>query len=169
MEDMMTTSTSANPSVQSGVESRVLQEGYGPGAWHGPDLKAALSDVTPELAYRRPAVGRHNIAEVALHHAYYVRSVRAQISGLPAEPFVMPGEDWFAVNDPNTIAWPRVLATVDEEQRRLADLVSDVEAGRTASAVSETDRFGLVLGITCHAVYHAGQVQLVKRLLDASR
>jgi hypothetical protein len=23
----------------------------------------------------------------------------------------------------------------------------------------------LVLGITCHAVYHAGQIQLVKRLL----
>jgi hypothetical protein len=25
-------------------------------------------------------------------------------------------------------------------------------------------RFTLVLGITCHAVYHAGQIQLIKRL-----
>jgi hypothetical protein len=26
------------------------------------------------------------------------------------------------------------------------------------------ERFALVLGITCHAVYHAGQIQLIKRL-----
>jgi hypothetical protein len=25
----------------------------------------------------------------------------------------------------------------------------------------------VVLGITCHAVYHAGQIQLIKRLLSA--
>jgi len=30
--------------------------------------------------------------------------------------------------------------------------------------MSETDRFDLVLGVTCHAVYHAGQVQLIKVL-----
>ena len=55
--------------VPAGLESRVLQEGYGPGAWHGADLRAALTDVTPALAFWRPAPGRHNIAEIALHHA----------------------------------------------------------------------------------------------------
>src|SRR5258707_6467298 len=49
------------------TDSRVVAEGYGPGAWHGPDLKAALTGVTPELAYWRPGAGRHNIAEIALH------------------------------------------------------------------------------------------------------
>jgi hypothetical protein len=42
-----------------GIESRVLNEGYGPGAWHGADLKAAIADVTPALAFWRPAEGRH--------------------------------------------------------------------------------------------------------------
>jgi hypothetical protein len=32
-------------STAVGIESRVLNEGYGPGAWHGADLKAALADV----------------------------------------------------------------------------------------------------------------------------
>ena len=63
-----------------GTESRVLKEGYGPGAWHGADLKAALADVTPALAFWRPGPGRHNIAEIALHHAYYARVVRERIS-----------------------------------------------------------------------------------------
>ena len=35
----------------TGYETRVLTEGYGPGAWHGADLKAALADVTPALAF----------------------------------------------------------------------------------------------------------------------
>jgi hypothetical protein len=75
----MSTST-ANPAVKTGLETRVLAEGYGPGAWHGADLKAALADMTPEVAFWRPATGRHNIAEIALHHAYCTRAVRSQIS-----------------------------------------------------------------------------------------
>ena len=82
-----------NTSAAIGIESRVLNEGYGASAWHGADLKAAIADVTPALAFWRPAEGRHNIAEVALHHAYCVRAVRAQISGRPAEPFILRGED----------------------------------------------------------------------------
>jgi hypothetical protein len=32
------------------------------------------------------------------------------------------------------------------------------------SALADAERFNLVLGITCHAIYHAGQIQLIKRL-----
>jgi hypothetical protein len=163
----MNTSTRDNLIVTRADESRVLKEGYGPGAWHGADLKAALADVTRPLAFWRPAAGRHNIAEIALHHAYFVRAVRAQVSGLAAEPFVMTGEDWFEVNDERRLSWPDVQAIVATEQQRLAELIGDVEAGRSTSAIPDDERFGLVLGITCHAVYHAGQVQLIKRLQGA--
>jgi hypothetical protein len=88
------------------LHRRVLAEGYGPGAWHGPDLKAAIADVTPALAYRRPAPGRHNIVEVVLHHAFFVRSVRAQITGSDPGKFVLDGEEWFVVDDASTLAWP---------------------------------------------------------------
>ena len=49
----------------------------------------------------------------------------------------------------------------------LAEALAEVGAGRAPSPLGETERFELVLGITCHAVYHAGQIQLVKRLLAA--
>lgn len=156
----MSTSSSA---VQ--IESRILNEGYGPGAWHGADLKAALADVAPSQAFARPTAGRHNIAEIALHHAYCARSVRAQLSGRAAEPFILDGEDWFQVADESTLSWPAILATVESEQQRLAAVVAAIEAGSAGSPLSETERLDLVLGITCHAVYHAGQVQLVKRLI----
>jgi hypothetical protein len=142
----------------------VLREGYGPGAWHGSDLKAALAEVTPLLAFWRPATGRHNIAEIALHHAYCTRAVRTQLSGRSAEPFVLPGEDWFAVDDEQGLSWAEIRATVDAEQQRLRELIGAIETGIAASPIADAERFGLVLGITCHAIYHAGQVQLIKRL-----
>ena len=151
-------------STTIGIDSRVMNEGYGPGAWHGGDLKAALADVAPARAFWRPAVERHNIAEIALHHAYCARAVRSQISGRPAEPFVLEGEDWFAAEDETTLAWRTILTTVDSEQQILGALVADMEAGKATSALSDDERFNLVLGITCHAIYHAGQIQLIKRL-----
>ena len=155
-----------NTSAAIGIESRVLNEGYGASAWHGADLKAAIADVTPALAFWRPAEGRHNIAEVALHHAYCARAVRVQISGRPAEPFILRGEDWFEVADETTITWEKIQATVNAEQERLGALVAEIEAGQTTSPLTDGGRFDLVLGITCHAIYHAGQMQLIKRLRE---
>jgi DinB superfamily len=158
-----------NTSAVIGIESRVLNEGYGPGAWHGADLKAAIADVTPPLAFWRPAEGRHNIAEIALHHAYCVRGVRAQISGRPAEPFILNGEDWFEAADATTIRWPKIQAAVNAEQERLATLVAEIEAGQVTSPLAAGGRLDLVLGITCHAIYHAGQIQLIKRLREGGK
>ena len=156
--------TTDRPAVSSDLESRIVKEGYGPGAWHGADLKAALAGVTPALAFRRPAPGRHNIAEIALHHAWCTRSVTAQISGLQGEPFPLEGEDWFDLPDEKTLSWSKVLARVELEQNRLGAAIADIEAGRTISLLTDVERFKMVLGITCHAVYHAGQVQLIKKL-----
>jgi DinB superfamily len=151
-------------STAVGIELRVLNEGYGSGAWHGADLKAALANVTPALAFWRPGAGRHNIAEIALHHAYSARAVWSQISGRPVKPFVLEGEDWFDVADENTLSWAKILAIVDTEQQRLSAVVADIEAGKLKSSLAHTERLKLVLGITCHAIYHAGQIQLIKRL-----
>jgi hypothetical protein len=158
------TSKIAKPSaVDAALLTRIVHEGYGPGSWHGPDLKAALSDVTPELAFWRPGTGRHNIAEIALHHAFFARSVRAQIRGEDAEPFVLEGEDWFELPTKAALSWPRVLEVVAAQQKALEKAIVDVGAGRVSPA-KDVKVLDLVLGITCHAVYHAGQVQLIKRL-----
>jgi hypothetical protein len=35
--------------------------------------------------------------------------------------------------------------------------------------VADGGRFDLVLGITGHAIYHAGQIQLIKRLREGGK
>lgn len=47
-------------------------------------------------------------------------------------------------------------ACPSSSRRSLAAVVADTQP--------DAERFNLVLGITCHAIYHAGQVQLLKRL-----
>ena len=145
------------------VETRILDEGYGPGAWHGADLKAALADVSADVAFWRPGPGRHNIAEIALHHAFCANAVRGKLSGSDAEPFVLEGDDWFST-DTAPMKWSEIVATVELQQRKLATLVKNITADKTTSPLPDNERLDLVLGITCHAIYHAGQVQLIKRL-----
>jgi hypothetical protein len=156
--------TEAPDALETGVLARILDEGYGPGAWHGADLKAALEGVAPELAFWRPAPERHNIAEIAIHHAYYAHSVRERLTGPSPEPFALEGDDWFALPDGSRLAWPAILSVVDAEQQRLASTVAQLGDGRARSPLTYRERLDLILGITCHAVYHAGQVQLIKRL-----
>jgi hypothetical protein len=164
MEETMSTNVASKTATQTGAETRILNEGYGPGAWHGPDLKAALADVDRELAFWRPAPDRHNIAEIALHHAYTTRAVRGSITGAELPRFVLEGDDWFHISDETRLTWPAIQRLVEEEHAQLARVMRDLEAGRTQSALPDDERFTRVLGITCHAVYHAGQVQLIKRL-----
>ena len=156
MADTMQIQSATRPETLA----RVLNEGFGPGAWHGPGLAAAIADVTPELVYRRPAPGRHNIAEVALHHAWVVRNVVSQLTGQAPEAFPLEGEDWFVLNSAQDLGWPDVVRVLTAQQQKL---VAAVTNGDLPGA--ETDPFDVILGVTCHAVYHAGQIQMVKRLL----
>ena len=167
----MSTTPTEKTTIPSGLDTRVLarvlEEGYGPGAWHGADLKAAVADVSPALALWRPAPGRHNIAELALHHAFYLHSVRGRLLAAPQQPFAVTGsegQDFFEVDDRSGLNWAGIVALLDAEQRQLVRAIADIGAGRAEATLSESERFDVVLGITCHAVYHAGQVQLLKRL-----
>jgi len=150
--------------TDASILARLLEEGYGPGAWHGADLRAALADVSAAAAFWRPGAGRHNIAEIALHHAWCVRSVIERISGGEPGAFPVAGSDWFELSNAGPLSWADVTLALDEYQRRLAEAVANVGAGAIDSPLSEREQFDLVLGVTCHAIYHAGQVQLVKVL-----
>jgi hypothetical protein len=163
----MASIVSEKTQVPSGLDvrvlSRILEEGYGPGAWHGNDMRAAVADVSAEDAFWRPQPERHNIAELVLHHTYFVRQVRAQLVGSEPEPFVLKGQDWFELSNERVMTWRDIRALLETEQQRLADLVARLSTAERRGA-SGTTPFDLVLGITCHAVYHAAQIQLVKKL-----
>ena len=164
----MSTTLSKSPTptgLPAGTFNRILDEGYGPGAWYGSDLRAAVGDVTAAAAFKRPAKARHNIAEIAMHQAYWAGQIAAKLTGGEAEAFPLEGEDWFELSNESRLSWKEITATLEASQQRLSQAVAGIASGARTSPLGEAERFDLVVGITGHAAYHAGQVQLIKKLI----
>jgi hypothetical protein len=159
------TKTPSPTGLPASTFARILDEGYGPGAWYGSDLRAAIADVTPATAFKRPAANRHNIAEVALHHAYWAGQIEGKLIGGGGASFPLVGEDWFELNDESKLSWNAIVTLVDASHQRLSRTVGEIAGGNRPSPLSEAERFDLVIGITGHAAYHAGQIQLIKKLV----
>ncbi|MFH1575061.1 MAG: DinB family protein [Acidobacteriota bacterium] len=146
---------------------RLLDEGYAKLAWHGPNLRGSLRGVTPEQAGWRPARGRHNIWEIAVHAAYWKYAVRRRLTGARRGSFVYPGSNWFARPDRDgTISLRRDLAVLEEEHRLLRETVAEMAPERLGelSPKKKWTLGDMIAGIAMHDVYHAGQIQLLKRL-----
>ncbi len=161
------TKTPTPAGLPAATFNRILDEGYGPGAWYGSDLRAAVGEATAATAFTRPAAGRHNVAEVALHHAYWAGQIAAKLTGDAAATFPLEGEDWFEVADESRLSWREIVATLEAAQQRLSQAVSEIASGARISPLGEAERFDVVIGITGHAAYHAGQIQLIKKLIGA--
>lgn len=133
----------------------LIDEAYEKKSWHGPNLRGVLRGVTEEQAAWRPAEGRHNIWELTVHAAYWKYTVRRRLLGEKRGSFAPKGSNWFT--RPDGIAkWADDLKILGEEHRKM----------RAAIAAAKLDAKGLhlVRGIAAHDLYHAGQIQLLKRL-----
>jgi uncharacterized damage-inducible protein DinB len=148
---------------------RIFDEAYNHRAWHGPNLLGTLRGLSAEEAAWRPAEGRHNIWEIALHCAYWKYAVRRRILGLKRGSFPLKGSNWFPRLDSLTgIRWKSDLRLLSEEHHALRGVIASLPAARlkqlTPGATMPIDR--LIYGVAAHDVYHAGQIQVVKRLME---
>src|SRR5215203_774863 len=125
---MRTTLTkSATPTgLPVGTLNRILDEGYGPGAWYGSDLRAAVGDVSAAAAFARPQEKRHNIAEIAMHQAYWAEQIAAKLTGGKPAAFPLEGEDWFELSNESRMSWDSITATLEASQQRLSQAVAGI-------------------------------------------
>jgi hypothetical protein len=154
-----------------GLLLQLLDESYDRKAWHGPNLRGSLRGVTAGEAAWRAAPGRHNIWEIALHAAYWKYTVLRQITGEKRGSFPRAGSNWFqrpdAANcDDAGRAWKSDLALLGDMHRRLRAAAAGMPADRlhVRPAGSKFTYAALLRGVAMHDVYHAGQIQTLKRL-----
>jgi hypothetical protein len=150
------------PAAEGTLLLRMLAEGYRRTAWHGPNLAAATRGLSPAQVAFRPGPGRHNIWEETVHAAYWKHIAAARLTG-DRRPFPVRGSNWFA-SPPSITAkdWAAARALLRESDAALAAAVEALP--RTGSRLDATRRFDLLLGIACHDAYHAGQIQLLRRM-----
>jgi len=146
---------------------RLIEEGFSKKAWHGPNLRGAIRRVDAKQASWRPAAGRHNIADIVVHCAYWKYAIRRRIHGDKRGSFALKGSNWFALPGNLTEAqWRSYVKLLDAEHEALLDAAANVsmtELCRTKSGYGP----GIaahVYGIAMHDVYHAGQIQTLKAL-----
>ena len=158
--------------AMSEIESllHLLDAAYDHKAWHGPNLRGALRGVTQATAAWRPAPQRHNIWEIALHAAYWKASVRRRLLGAKRGSFPLKGSNWFPRPDATFAAdWKSDLALLGEMHRQLRETVAALlpsNLDKPAPGDTAPSRT-LITGIAFHDVYHAGQIQTLKRLAAA--
>jgi hypothetical protein len=143
----------------------VLEEGYWKKAWHGPNLKQSLKGVTAKQAAWRPAAGRHNIWEEALHAAYWKYDVRRVLEGGKRGSFVLKGSNFFARPENGKLtdaAWRTDKEILETEHERLRDAVKKALKRGAKAKVAR-----LVYGVAFHDIYHTGQIRLLRRLQEA--
>jgi uncharacterized damage-inducible protein DinB len=146
----------------------LIQESYSKKAWHGPNLRGSLRGITVEEAVWRPGDGRHNIWEIAVHCAYWKYIVRRRILGEQKGSFPLKGSNWFKrplVLTPEALH--QDIALLEETHGSMVNAIRTLDAKslRRIPKNSKVSNEAIIRGIASHDVYHAGQIQLLKRLM----
>ena len=108
-----------------------------------------------------------------MHAAYWKYAVRRRLTGEKRGSFALKGSNWFALpKDCSDAAWRQTLALLDKEHGVLLECVANLSESdlRAKAKGSSQSNVFVITGIAYHDIYHAGQIQTLKRLCaDASR
>lgn len=155
------------PTDEIALLLRNLDQAYDRRAWHGPNLRGSLRGVRAVEAAWRPGEGRHNVWELVVHSAYWKYAVTRRLAGLKRGSFALGGSNWLVRPEEATEkAWKADLEVLADCHQALRREVARLEPRQLAREVGKdgTKLVDLVLGVAAHDVYHAGQIQLLKRL-----
>lgn len=145
---------------------KAVEEAFEKRAWHGTNLRGSIRGMDAATAAWRPAPGRHSIRELVVHAAYWKYAVRRRLTGEKRGSFALEGSNWFPRDGADEVGWKADVELLVDEHRKLraaiAALTDDV-LERPARGHTQTPAL-LLRGIAAHDLYHAGQIQLLKRL-----
>ena len=146
----------------------IMDQAFDRKSWHGTTLRGALRGLTAEDALWRPGPQRHNVWELTLHAAYWKYAVRRRLAGEAVGSFERKPSNWPDIPDPpNGTAWKRDVAFLENEHRKLREIV----AGLSPADLARRSPRGVwtyaeeIHGIAAHDLYHTAQIQLTKRLM----
>jgi len=144
-----------------------LRRAYDGDAWHGPPLREVLKDITAQTAAAKHPQLVHTIWAQVNHLAAWVEVVARRITEWRA--ILMPDAGNFPpVTDSGDAAWAAALDNLDRQHRNLLDVVANLDPAKLHEIVPGKDYPVAVMlhGTAQHYGYHAGQIALLKKLMD---
>ncbi len=144
-----------------------LEQAFRKQSWHGTNLSGSIRGLKPRLAAYRPAKKRHNIWELIVHCAYWKYSVYRRLKKIPTGSFPLKGSNWFPrpVEDSEK-ALKSDIRLLKKCHAELIEAVSEFSPRRLGDVPkgSKTTYRDLIVGAGAHDLYHAGQIQLIKKM-----
>ncbi len=147
----------------------VFDQAYSAPSWHGTPLKGTIRGLSARQALWRPGAKRHCIWDLVLHTAYWKCMVRRRLLRDPDIAFPRDGANWPALPErPNAAGWQRDRNLLAEQHALLRKAIAALKP-------ADLNRRGWrsrwrvkaeIYGIASHDLYHAGQIQILKRLLQ---
>ena len=148
----------------------IMDTAYDRKSWHGTNLRGSIRGLTPARAAWRPAPARHNIWELIVHTAYWKYIGLRRLTGGARGSFPLTGSNWMSrPEDTSVKALRSDVALLDDMHQALRGAVARLSSHDLAMtpAGSAVSNFALLSGVAAHDLYHAGQIQLLKRLAPA--
>jgi hypothetical protein len=148
----------------------VLDQAYDKKAWHGTNLRGSIRGLSIDEVTWQPQSGRHNIWALVLHTAYWKFCVRRHLVGDRTLKFPRQGSDWPNLPEEQTDkTWKIDVQLLGREHKALREALATFPPRRLKSRPPNLSwRFEqYIYGAASHDLYHAGQIQLLKRLFRA--
>lgn len=142
-----------------------IDQAYDRRSWHGTNLKGSIRGLTPSQAAWRPRADRHSVQEIVVHAAYWKYVVWRRLTGSKRGSFPLTGSNWFPRPRAGADLWRQDVRLLEACHRQLRATVAGLDVGRLPRTLGgSTTALALVTGIIAHDLYHAGQIQLLKRM-----
>lgn len=145
----------------------ILDQAFDKPAWHGTNFRGSVRRLKlPQLLWR-PSPRRHNIWEVTLHVAYWKYVVRRRLVAGKKGAFPRKPSNFPRIASPATFnGWKEDIILLKQCHESLRQVVIDFPESKLLRKLpkSEYTYSQLIYGASSHDLYHAGQVQLLKRL-----
>lgn len=138
--------------------------------WVGVSFCSAIDGVTPELAFQQPPGQRNSIAAIVKHMTHWKQFVIQKLQGNIS--FDVDQEESLNVTafaaDP-AAGWQQLLEAQENVHEDLLDALDDLSPEDLDQQVGgrDYDIKYLINGVALHDMYHTGQIELLKKQLQA--
>jgi hypothetical protein len=146
-----------------------LEEAFQRRSWHGTNLLGTIRGLNPHRALWRPQKKRHNIWELVTHAAYWKYAVTRRLTGGPRGAFPLAGSNFFPRDQGSIAEWKHDVHILKQCHAKLLEVVWKMPKSRLPEAASGPGKWTaeeMIRGVGVHDLYHAGQIQLLKRLYE---
>jgi len=152
-----------SPASEPALIADQLRRAFEGDAWHGPSLLELLQHLDAATAAARPLADVHSIWELVLHVSAWDGAAQRRLGG---ETVQLTGTANFPVISKATqAAWHQAVANAKHTHDVLVNTVAALPESRLRERVpgKKYDFYFMLHGVAQHALYHAGQIAILKK------